>query len=183
MTPVGSDVKVRSAAVMVEKLTALLKVTVTALGVTVTVAPFAGLVEATRSKSTALIAATASTRPKPDCEFQVPGGRAVHRQGRLFQALTDFGRCELRDLLEHQGRHGRSIGSGRRRAEEDIECLLVRGHEVHGARRLAGERRVGRIEGKVRLEERGVAAIRGRDRRVLHRLRGVARGVPLALKT
>ena len=42
--------KVRSPAETVEKLTGLLKVTVMALGVTVTVAPLAGLVEATRKQ-------------------------------------------------------------------------------------------------------------------------------------
>ena len=53
MTPAGSLVKVRTgdaAFKTVEKLTGLLKVTVIALGVTVTVEPLAGLVDATRSR-------------------------------------------------------------------------------------------------------------------------------------
>ena len=48
--------KVRSAAETVEKLTGLLKVTVIALGETVTVEPLVGLVETTRKRSTALMA-------------------------------------------------------------------------------------------------------------------------------
>ncbi len=66
VTPIGSLVNVRTgvaASKMVENLTGLLKVTVIALGVTVTVDPLAGLVEATRSKSTALMALMALIKP------------------------------------------------------------------------------------------------------------------------
>ena len=63
VTPAGADVKVRSAAERVEKTTGLLKVTLMTLGRQVTVAPLAGLVEATRSRSTALRASIALTRP------------------------------------------------------------------------------------------------------------------------
>ena len=63
VTPAGDVVNVRSAAETVEKLTGLLKVTVIALGETVTVDPLAGLVETTRKRLTALIALIALTRP------------------------------------------------------------------------------------------------------------------------
>ena len=63
VTPDGSVRKVRSPAETVEKLTGLLKVTVIALGVTVTVDPLAGLVESTRKRSTALMALMAFKKP------------------------------------------------------------------------------------------------------------------------
>ena len=129
VTPVGSDRKVKSPAVIVEKLTGLLKVTVIALGVTVTVAPLAGLVEATRSRSTALIALMALTRPKPSCA--IPGAlrsAPFIGIGRLLQAGPDLGRSELGHRLEHERRHGRGVGRGRRRAEE--------ARQVAGATRL-----------------------------------------------
>ncbi len=59
----GLGLKVRSAAETVEKLTALLKVTVMVLGALVTVEPLAGLVATTRKRSTALMALMALTRP------------------------------------------------------------------------------------------------------------------------
>src|SRR5438552_16128501 len=74
VTPGGVPVKTRSAAETVAKLTGLLKVTVIAPGVTVTIEPLAGLVETTRRTSTALIALIALTRPNPDCAFQDPLG-------------------------------------------------------------------------------------------------------------
>src|SRR5271157_5011395 len=76
LTPGGVAWKTRSLLVTVEKTTGLLKVTSMALGVTVTVAPLAGLVELTRSTSMALMALTALMRPKPPCAFQVPGAEA-----------------------------------------------------------------------------------------------------------
>ena len=63
VTPAGRLVNVRSAAETVAKLTGLLKVTVMALGETVTVEPLAGLVETTRKRSTALMALMALTKP------------------------------------------------------------------------------------------------------------------------
>ena len=59
----GEDVAALGSASTVEKLTGLLKVTVIAPGVTVTVEPLAGLVDATRSTSTALMASMALIRP------------------------------------------------------------------------------------------------------------------------
>ena len=62
-TPAGVEVNVRSAAERLEKTTGLLKVTWMTLGAMVTVEPLAGLVEVTRSRSTALRALMALTRP------------------------------------------------------------------------------------------------------------------------
>src|SRR5579885_3721006 len=72
VTPAGAAVNVRSAADSDEKTTGLLKVTWMTLGALVTVAPLAGLVESTRSRSTALMALMALTRPYPAWMFQVP---------------------------------------------------------------------------------------------------------------
>ena len=73
VTPAGAAVKTRSLLVTVEKLTGLLKVTVMALGVTVTVSPLKGLVDRTRSTSMALMALMALMRPKPPVWSQVAG--------------------------------------------------------------------------------------------------------------
>ena len=112
--------KTRSLLWTVEKSTGLLKVTVMALGVTVTVEPLAGSVESTRRTSTALIALTALIRPKPAVGFQVPARRAVHRVGcgRGDQGLLDLSRGRPGHLLEHQGRDRRGVGRRRGRAEE-----------------------------------------------------------------
>ena len=75
-------VKVRSAAETVEKLTALLKVTVIALGETVTVDPLAGLVETTRKQVDGVDRVDGVDHA--EARLLVPGaGRlAVHRQSR-----------------------------------------------------------------------------------------------------
>ena len=66
------------------------------------------------------MASTALTRPKPPLASQVPGG--LCRSSGIAPSRSSPARIcagvSVRDLLEHQGRHGRGVGRRRRGAEE-----------------------------------------------------------------
>ncbi len=133
--------KVRSAADSVEKTTGLLKVTVMALGVMVTVEPLAGLVvDAPASRSTALIALIGVDQAVAVERRSTCRRLAVHRRGAdsSSPARISAGVSEG-TLSQHERGHGRRVGRGRRCAEERGQILLVRRHEVGRGRRARRE--------------------------------------------
>ena len=111
------------------------------------------------------MALIALTRPKPDCEFHVPDGVPFIGVAPAIKPWRICGGSKRWDFLEHQGGHGRGVGRGRRGAEEARQIL----RQVGAGRGLARERRVAGIDDLAGREERGVAAVRGGDGRVLDR--------------
>src|SRR6476620_7975934 len=107
VTPGGVVTKVRmsaglGSAATVAKLMGLLKVTEIAPGVAVTTEPLAGLVDATRSTSTALMALMALMLPKPAVGSQTPlgvpfiGVPEAIRPARISAGVAVGTRCFIR---------------------------------------------------------------------------------------
>ena len=169
VTPGGVLMNVRVAVGDRSRIDGLVEGDRDAPGVTVTTEPLAGLVEATRSTSTALMALMALIMPKPPSGPTRRLRGAVHRRSAA-EAIRPARICAgvvAGHLLLHEGGHGRGVGGGGRRAEEAGQVSVgVKSRGSWGSRAGPGTADCCGVDDVAGGEERRVAAVGRGDGRV-----------------